>query len=82
MTESNLKETIELKFYKDDELDLTLLDLLNRDTFKRGREYFIKDLLKKHFIEIDQENFTNIKKKHKDGAIKIRKMNEFFKKSL
>jgi hypothetical protein len=61
----NLKEILELKFYEDDELDLTLLELINKDSFKRGREFFIKEILRKYFIELDKDNFNKIKEKYK-----------------
>jgi hypothetical protein len=67
MSELNLKELIELKFYEDDELDLTLLELINKNSFKRGKQYFIKDILKKYFIELDKESFNKIKKSHSNN---------------
>ncbi|SMC19435.1 hypothetical protein SAMN02745134_00830 [Clostridium acidisoli DSM 12555] len=56
MNKLYLKDKIELKFFEDDKLDLTLLELINKNSFKRGRQYFIKDILKKYFIELDKEN--------------------------
>lgn len=80
MSELYLKNKIEIKFYEDDELDLTLLDLINKSSFKRGKEYFIKDILKKYFIELDEENFNKIKENKKRYTANKRNLNEIFSK--
>lgn len=78
MNNENLKEKIELNFYNDDPNDLALLELLNKCAFKRGREFFIKDILIKHF----SNNFKDEYIQKRDSYTKVISNRKKLKKNL
>jgi hypothetical protein len=66
LIEGKIMDKIELAFHDDDFLELSLINMLNKNSFKRSREYFIKDILVKYFEENCKEDFENIKNKYKE----------------
>lgn len=76
--DKELKEKIELKFHKDDVLELIILKMMDDSTFKRNREYFIKDVLLKYFKENSSKEFNEAAKSVKGKLESERKINRIF----
>ncbi|WP_076236673.1 hypothetical protein [Clostridium botulinum] len=76
--DKKLKEKIELNFHKDDVLELIILKMMDDSTFKRNREYFIKDVLLKYFKENSNKEFNEATKNVKGKLEAERKRNRIF----